>query len=141
MLNNSHTALPIATAIIHGREMQAIFDSGATQSVIGLRHIQENKIPFKPSKDKCKLGNSASVDILGITEAIEVTVFGTIWKLKFLILPRYNVLLGCDWNKMLHASVQTYNNTLIFGQREIKLSPHEGNFQNIFAVDISDAAV
>ena len=83
MLNNSHTALPIATAIIHGREMQAIFDSGATQSVIGLRLVQQNKIPFKPSKDKCKLGNNASVDILGITEAIEVIVFGTICKLKF----------------------------------------------------------
>ena len=39
---------------------------------------------------------------------------------------------------MVHASVQTYNNTLIFGQREIKLSPHEGHSQNIFAVDIDE---
>ena len=41
--------------------------------------------------------------------------------MKFLILPRNNVLLGCDWFKLVHASVETYNNKLIFGRHEISL--------------------
>lgn len=64
--------------------------------------------------------------------SIEIVVFH---KLKFLILPRHNLLLGCDWNKTIDASIESYNNTLTFGRREIKLDPQEEYSQQVLAFE------
>ena len=127
MIQNGRTNLPTATAIIHGSEMQVIFDTGASQSVMGLRLVERFNIPYQKTNEKCKLGNNESIEIIGITNTIEVIVFGSICKLKFLILPRHNVLLGCDWNKLVNASVETYTNTLVFGRRAIPLQSQINN--------------
>jgi hypothetical protein len=37
-------------------------------------------------------------------------------------------VLGCDWFKLVHASVETYNNKLIFERREISLKQDTINF-------------
>jgi hypothetical protein len=121
MIQTSKTSLPTATALIYGSQTQVIFDTGASQSVIALNFVEKYKIPYQISNEKCKLGNNVTIPIIGITQSVEVIVYGTICKLKFLILPRNNVLLGCDWFKLVHASVETYNNKLIFGRREISL--------------------
>ena len=39
MIQSGRKNLPTATAIIHGCEMQVIFDTGASQSVMGLRLV------------------------------------------------------------------------------------------------------
>jgi hypothetical protein len=56
------------------------------------------------------IGYFVSIPVICITQSGEVIVFGTICKLKLVILPRNNVLLGCDRFKLVHASVETYNN-------------------------------
>jgi hypothetical protein len=56
------------------------------------------------------IGYFVSIPVIGITQSGEVIVFGTICKLKLLILPRNNVLLGCGRFKLVHALVETYNN-------------------------------
>ena len=85
MIQNYRTTLPTATALIHGSQMQVIFDTGASQSVIGTSLVDQYQIPYKKSNEKCKLGNDTSIDVFGITNTIEVIVFGSICKLRFLI--------------------------------------------------------
>ena len=80
MIQNGRTNLPTATAIIHGSEMQVIFDTGASQSVMGLRLVERFNIPYQKTNEKCKLGNNESIEIIGITNTIEVIVFGSICK-------------------------------------------------------------
>jgi hypothetical protein len=108
-----------------------IFDTGASQSVIALNFVDRYKITYKISNIKRKLRNNVSIPVIGITHSSGFIVFGTICKLKFLILPRNNVLSGCDWFKLVHASVETYNNKLIFRRREISLKHDKINvFEN-----------
>jgi hypothetical protein len=106
-----------------------IFDTGASQSVIALNFVDRYKITYKISNIKRKLRNNVSIPVIGITHSN--IVFGTICKLKFLILPRNNVLSGCDWFKLVHPSIETYYNKLIFRRREISLKHDKINvFEN-----------
>jgi len=99
MIQTSKTSLPTATALIYGSQTQVIFDTGASQSVIALNFVEKYKIPYQISNEKCKLGNNVTIPIIGITQSVEVIVYGTICKLKFLILPRNNVLPYVPKNK------------------------------------------
>ena len=55
------------------------------------------------------------------TESLKTIIHGSICDIEYIILPRHNVLLGLDWFNKTKASIQTYNQSLIFSSRIVPL--------------------
>jgi hypothetical protein len=72
-------------------ELEAIFDTGARQSVIPLEIVQKYEIPFNKSDITCHFGDGETRSII---EKLEVIVHGSYTTLEFHILPRKTTLLG-----------------------------------------------
>ena len=113
------------TVLINKIELEAIFDTGATQSVIPLEIVQKYKIPFNKSDITCHFGDGETRSIIGITEKLEVIVHGSYTTLEFLILPRKTTLLGYDWFCSTQSTVFPHNKSLLFEKRHIYLDNRE----------------
>ena len=114
--------LTTTTATINGHKFPLAFDGGATQSVLPFRLVEKYKIPFTPSNIQCGLGNGTKGTIIGFTDKIETIIHGSVTYLRYMILPRHNVLIGVDWFNEAKAYVLHYNHTLVFDKRAIPLN-------------------
>ena len=119
----SDNNLMCSTALINGIEVPILFDTGASQSVIPLEIVQQYKLPYYTSNITCNFGNNSKQENVPITNPLEVIIHDTVVQLEFLVLPRHNVLIGCDWLNITETSVSTYNKSLIFKKRTIFLEP------------------
>ena len=115
--------LMCSTGTINGIEVPILFDTGASQSVIPLDIVQRYKLPHYNSNITCNFGNNSKQENVPITNPIEVVIFDTIVKLEFLVLPRHNILIGCDWMNLTETSISTYNKSINFKGRTIYLEP------------------
>ena len=122
--------LTTTTATINGHKFPLAFDGGATQSVLPFRLVEKYKIPFHPTEIHCGLGNGTKTQILGVTDKIETIIHGSITYIKFLILPRHNVLIGVDWFNEAKAYVLHYNHTLVFDKRAVSLNETVSTISN-----------
>ena len=130
------------TALINRIEMDVIFDSGATQSVIPFEIIKKHGIPYNKSNITCQLGDGESIEVIGITQKLEVIVHGSYAILEFIILPRRSILLGYDWFCATNSGIFPHTNTLVFDRRNVKLETEEDTDNElnclITEIDVND---
>ena len=89
--------LTTTTAMINGHKFPLAFDGGATQSVLPFRLVEKYEIPFTSSNIQCGLGNGTKGTIIGFTDKLETIIHGSVTYIRYMILPRHNVLIGEDW--------------------------------------------
>jgi hypothetical protein len=84
--------------------------------------VEKYEIPFTSSNIQCGLGNGTKGTIIGFTDKLETIIHGSVTYLRYMILPRHNVLIGVDWFNEAKAYVLHYNHTLVFDKRAIPLN-------------------
>ena len=106
-------------ARVNDIEIPIVIDTGASQSVIPYSMVEKHKFPYYRSNITCKFGNNSKQENVLVTYPLDVVLFDTLVQLEFIILPRHNILLGCDWLNLTETVVSTYNKSLIFKQRKL----------------------
>ena len=124
-----------ATALIDGGKIDVILDTGARMSVIPSSFVKQNKIKWHKKVTECVVGHGQTIASEGITESLDVIIFGSHTKIEFLILPRKDCLLGTDWFNRSRFIPILYERKIIFAQREIHLDPTFDEQTSLNALD------
>ena len=111
-------------------DIDLLFDTGCIQSVIPQDFVEKHKIPY----DKCQgfgfVANNIKISIIGITHPIPFYYFDTCTTMKFIILPRHNILVGMDWFISNKASITPYTRSIEFNERLIPAKTIEIGISN-----------
>ena len=125
-------------ALINNQEIEVIFDTGATESVMPFEMVKRYNIPYKDTDIWCNMGSGHNIKVLGITEKLNVMVYGSHCILQFMIFDRRNCLLGFDWFKATESAVFAHNQTLVFGKRIVYLDVDTDQIESCLLTEIAD---
>ena len=93
-------------------DFSCVIDTGASVSIISSKIVTQWGIPFSSTNLQVRQADGNVVDVMGITNEMEIHVLESAIKIKFLIMnnAKHDVLLGLDWmhasNCVLHPSSQ-----------------------------------
>jgi hypothetical protein len=121
---------------VNGHEVEAIFDSGATRSVLPKSFCNKHSISLKKGVFKCQLADGTNYESCE-TKKIDIVLFGTITKLEMIVLDRKTALLGIDWLNSNNAYVKTSDLTLNFEKRIISLAEEEDP-DEVFNIELAE---
>ena len=84
------------TAVINNSQIEVVIDTACSRSVIPQSFVDSLKIKSFQTDITCTFGNSTQLNNCFVTEQLKISVHDNNQILKFIILPRKNILLGLD---------------------------------------------
>ena len=109
---------------INNNQTLAVFDTGASVSVISEDLANKLNIRYVQSNEPITIANGQNILPVGITELLTIEVSGYICNLKMTVMKikRIPILLGMDWMIETRAIIDPYNGVVTFGRRSINLN-------------------
>ena len=112
---------------LNGKPAKALLDSGASVSLINAKQAKKLNISWASSTKHIQIANGSKVEILGVTDFLEVRIQESVSIMKFLVLNSapFDVLLGLDWFASTGAQPDAANRKLSFPGWSIHLNDDE----------------
>lgn len=106
-------------AEVDGIEFEAVLDTGACQSVISKKIADEFEFKYHMIEQEIRVAGGGIIQEVGLTEPIEINVFGVACFIEFLVIPmfRIEVLLGLDWFHETDATIHPKSCSLEFSRK------------------------
>ena len=123
---------------LNNKEVEVVFDTGATVSLLNADIANKLDIEILPSDRVINTADGSTNPVLGITREVEVKVDETIAKICFLItnVGSAQVLLGLDWFEQTKVVIDPARKQIKIPGKCISLNEddyqNDENFENIF---------
>ena len=124
--------------LLNNKEVEVVFDTGATVSLLNADVANKLDIEILPSDRVINTADGSTNPVLGITREVEVKVDETIAKICFLItnVGSAQVLLGLDWFEQTKVVIDPARKQIKIPGKCISLNEddyqNDENFENIF---------
>lgn len=117
---------------MNGKQAEAVFDTGAAQTVISLEKVNKLGLKFEATKQVVRVADGNVIKPIGITESVLICVHEVACFLKMIILPikHISVLLGLDWFEQTGASIEPVTKSLRFKSKSINLELENELYDN-----------
>ena len=111
-------------AKINNHETMAVFDTGATISVISKKLANELKLNIFKTDKLINTADGSTNKAVGITECVKIEVEDTVAYIELIVtnIHHIDLLLGLNWFKQTKVIIDPAENKLIFPKHEIDLS-------------------
>ncbi len=108
--------------VVNGKELRAVYDTGATISMMSKKTADALKIQIKECTDTINTADG-SHSVLGITDNMLVEVEDIVTKINFYIasVEHFEILLGLNWFEQTNVQVDPANRQLIIPGRMIAI--------------------
>ncbi|RMZ98455.1 Transposon Ty3-I Gag-Pol poly, partial [Brachionus plicatilis] len=115
------------TGFILDKEVEVVFDTGASSSIIGLNTAKKLGLNILASDKSINTADGSTNKVIGVTEEIELKVEETVANLSLIItnVSHIEVLLGLDWFDQTKVVLDPARRILKIPGKNIKLDSEE----------------
>ena len=120
-LDSDHS-LSMVFGIVNGQAARLVVDSGATNTVLSKRFVEDANIEVQPTDVTITLADGSTIAPIGKTARLGINVQGVSYAVDAIITDmKHDVLLGSDWLKGVGAIIDLARKRMIVPEKVIHI--------------------